>query len=138
MFYCFLPIAVSKNAIRKTGHLACLREMTGQTYLIYASSSNFSRASFQGTFFGIGKQGFSKKRLKEKTSKVQSLERVENLICNLWKLFIYISNYYHSKRSSRRCFQGNDFHYQVTGFVHVFSYVFFFFLPSTIFLISPS
>ena len=52
---------------------------------------------------------------------------MENLICNLWKLFIYISNYYHSKRSSRRCFQGNNFHHQVTGFVHVFSYVFFFF-----------
>ena len=62
---------------------------------------------------------------------------MENLICNLWKLFIYISNYYHSKRSSRRCFQGNNFHHQVTGFVHAFSYVFLF-LPSTIFLISLS
>ena len=64
---------------------------------------------------------------------------MENLSCNLWKLFLYISNYYHSKRSSRRCFEGNDFHHQVTGFVHVFScLLFFFFLPSTIFLISPS
>ena len=53
-------MAVSKNAIRKTGPLPCLREMTGQTYLIYASTSNFSRASFQGTFFASGKQGFSK------------------------------------------------------------------------------
>ena len=60
-------MAVSKNAIRKTGHLACLREMTGKTYFIYASTSNFSRASFQGTFFGSGKQGFSKQKLKEKT-----------------------------------------------------------------------
>ena len=53
-------MAVSKNAIRKTGHLACLREMTGNTYLIYASTSNFSRASFQGTFFGSWNQGISK------------------------------------------------------------------------------
>ena len=62
-------MAVSKNAIRKTGPLACLREMTGQTYLIYASTSNFSRASFQGTFFGIGKQGFFEVKIKRKNFK---------------------------------------------------------------------
>ena len=45
-------MAVSTDAIRKAGHRACLREMTGQTFLIYASISNFSRASFQGTFLG--------------------------------------------------------------------------------------
>ena len=53
-------MAVSKNAMRKAGHLACLREMTGNTYLIYATTSNFSRASFQGTFFGSWNQGISK------------------------------------------------------------------------------
>ena len=53
-------MAVSKNAIRKAGHLACLREMTGNTYLIYAPTSNFSCASFQGTFFGSWNQGISK------------------------------------------------------------------------------
>ena len=53
-------MAVSKNAISKEGHLACLREMTGKIYLIYASTSNYSRASFQGTFFGSWKKSFSK------------------------------------------------------------------------------
>ena len=45
-------MSFSEDIIRKTGHRACLREMTGQTYPIYASTSSFSRASFHGTFFG--------------------------------------------------------------------------------------
>ena len=49
-----------KNPIEKIGHRACLREMTGQTYSIYASTSTLSRALFHGTFFGGWKQGFSK------------------------------------------------------------------------------
>ena len=44
-------MSFSEDTIRKAGHLACLREMTGQTYPIYASISSFSRASFHGTFF---------------------------------------------------------------------------------------
>ena len=45
-------MSFSEDIIRKAGHRACLREMTGQTYLIYASNSSVSRASFHGTFFG--------------------------------------------------------------------------------------
>ena len=69
-------MSVSKNTIEKIGHRACLREMTGQTYSIYASTSTLSRALFHGTFFGGWRQGFSKKKFK-KTGKVQSLERKE-------------------------------------------------------------
>ena len=68
-------------------------------------------------------------KMKKKTSKLQSFERGEKFICNLQKLFTYISNYYCSKRSSRRCFQGNNFHHQVTRFQLCL-----FFLPSIIFL----
>ena len=49
---CSLSMSVSKNTIEKIGHRACLREMTGQTYSIYASTSTLSRALFYGTFFG--------------------------------------------------------------------------------------
>ena len=59
-FKCSLPMAVPKNIKRRAGHRACLREMTDQTHPIYASTSNFSRASFQGIFFGSWKQKFSK------------------------------------------------------------------------------
>ena len=45
-------MSFSEDTIRKTGHRACLREMTGQTYPIYAPTSSFSRASFHGTIFG--------------------------------------------------------------------------------------
>ena len=53
-------MAVPKNIKRRAGHRAWLREMTDQTHPIYASTSNFSRASFQGTFFGSWKQKLSK------------------------------------------------------------------------------
>ena len=32
---CFLPSAVSKNAIKLIGHHACLRDVTGQSFSIY-------------------------------------------------------------------------------------------------------
>ena len=51
-------MAVSKNAIRETGPLACLREMTGQTYLIYASTSNFPARHFKVHFSVAGSKGF--------------------------------------------------------------------------------
>ena len=60
-------MSVSKNTIEKIGRRACLREMTGQTYSIYASTSTLSRASFHGTFFG-GK-GFQSKNLEKKNRK---------------------------------------------------------------------
>ena len=47
-------MSVSKSKIKKKGHPACLREMTGQTYPTSASTTStnaFSRASFHGTFF---------------------------------------------------------------------------------------
>ena len=52
---CSLPMSVSKNITKKIGHLACLREMTGQTYPTSATSA-FSRASFHGTFSDGWKQ----------------------------------------------------------------------------------
>ena len=33
---CSLPMSVSKNAIRKVGHCACLGDLMGQTYPVYA------------------------------------------------------------------------------------------------------
>ena len=67
-------MAFPKNIKRRAGHRACLREMTDQTHPIYASTSNFSRASFEGTFFGSWKQRFLKEKLKKKDWKVQSLD----------------------------------------------------------------
>ena len=90
-------MAVSKNAISKAGHLACLREMTRKTYLIYVLAI-FHARHFKVHFSVPGSKGFRSK-IKTKNLKVQSLERGENLISNLWKLFIYISNYYYLKRS---------------------------------------
>ena len=72
-----LPMSFSEDTIRKRVHCACLRDMTGQSYPTYASTSSFSRASFHSTFFGSWKQGFSKWTLKKKnkkTWKAQSLE----------------------------------------------------------------
>ena len=65
-------MSVSKNTIEKIGHRACLREMTGQTYSIYASTSTY----FTVHFSVAGGKGFQSKSLK-KTGKVQSLERKE-------------------------------------------------------------
>ena len=56
---CSLPMSVSKNITKKIGYLACLREMTGQTYPTSASTTStsaFSRTSFHGTFFDSWKQ----------------------------------------------------------------------------------
>ena len=56
---CSLLMSVSKNITKKIGHLACLREMTGQTYPTSASTTStsaFSRASFHSTFFDSWKQ----------------------------------------------------------------------------------
>ena len=52
---------VSKSIIKKKGHPACLREMTGQTYPTSASTTStnaFSRASSHGTFFDSWKNSF--------------------------------------------------------------------------------
>ena len=54
-------MSVSKSKIKKKGHPACLREMTGQTYPTSASTTStnaFSRASFHGTFFDSWKNSF--------------------------------------------------------------------------------
>ena len=57
-------MSVSKSIIKKKGHPACLREMTGQTYPTSASTTSmtstnaFSRASFHGTFFDSWKNSF--------------------------------------------------------------------------------
>ena len=80
---------------------------------------------FKVHFPVAGIKGFRSK-IKRKNVKDTKSRAWGNLICNLWKLFIYISNYYDSKHSSRRCFQGNNFHHQVTGFAHAFSRLFFF------------
>ena len=76
-------MSVSKNTIEKIGHRACLREMTGQTYSIYASTSTLSRALFHGTFFGgwVFKVKIEKKR--QERYKVWNVRN--NLIYNLWK-----------------------------------------------------
>ena len=55
-----LPMSVLKNTVKKDSSLCLFKKMTGQTYPTYASTSNFSQASFHGTFFGSWKQGFSK------------------------------------------------------------------------------
>ena len=59
-------MAVSKNAIRKAGHLACLRE-----------TSNFSRASFQGTFFGSWVFEVKIKRKNLKGTKSRACEKFD-------------------------------------------------------------
>ena len=54
-------MSVSKSIIKKKGHPACLREMTGQTYPTSATTTftnAFSRVSFHGTFFDSWKNSF--------------------------------------------------------------------------------
>ena len=61
-------MSVSKSIIKKKGHPACLREMTGQTYPTSASSTStkaFSRVSFHDTFFDSWKNSFKSKDLKK-------------------------------------------------------------------------
>ena len=59
-------MAISKNTIRKTGHHACLREMTDQTYPIYALLANFHAPHFMIHFLVAGSKGFESKNLKKK------------------------------------------------------------------------
>ena len=54
-------MAISKNTIRKTGHHACLREMTDQTYPIYALLANFHAPNFMLHFLIAGSKGFESK-----------------------------------------------------------------------------
>ena len=51
----------SKDTLRKTGHCACLRDMTGLCYPTQTSTSSFSRASFNGVFSVTGSKGFQNK-----------------------------------------------------------------------------
>ena len=60
-FKCSLHMAISKNTIRKTGHRACLREMTDQTYPIYALLANFHAPHFMIYFLVAGSKGFESK-----------------------------------------------------------------------------
>ena len=84
-------MSVSKNTIEKIGHRACLREMTGQTYSIYASTSTY----FTVHFSVAGGKGFQSKSLKKQERyKVWSVRN--NLIYNLWKnhvILIEIENF---------------------------------------------
>ena len=65
-------MSVSKNTIEKIGHRACLREMTGQTYSIYAFTCLISRYIFRWLEARVFKE-----KIKKKTGKVQILERKE-------------------------------------------------------------
>ena len=58
-------MAISKNTLRKTGHHACLREMTEQTYPIYALFANFHAPHFMIYFLAAGSKGFESKNLKK-------------------------------------------------------------------------
>ena len=102
----------------------CLFERDDRPNLpTYASTSNFSYASFHGTFSGSWRQGVFKVTIQDLDRyKVWSIGN--NLIDNLCKSHVILIDV-HSKRSSTRCFQGHDLHHQVTGFAHAFSFIFF-------------
>ena len=56
-------MSFSEDTIRKTGHRACLREMTGQTYPTHASTSSFFNARhFTGHFSVAGSKGFQSEK----------------------------------------------------------------------------
>ena len=60
---CFLPNTVSKNTIKMIGHHARLRDVMGQSYLIYACNrTNHARysASVNVTFCGTSKHSLLK------------------------------------------------------------------------------
>ena len=58
-------MSFSEDTIRKTGHRACLRDMKDQSYPSQASTSSFSRESFNDTFSVAGSKGFQSKNLKK-------------------------------------------------------------------------
>ena len=72
-------MSFSEDTIRKTGHRTCLRDMTGLCYPTQASTSSFSRASFNGMFSVTGSKGFQSKNLKKNSLK-------GSLIYDLWKI----------------------------------------------------
>ena len=57
---CSLPSTVSKNAIKVIGHHSCLRDMTGQSYLICACTrvNHVRCSSVHVTFFDSSKHSF--------------------------------------------------------------------------------
>lgn len=57
---CSLPMSVSKNAIKKIVHGACLRDMRSQTFPIYTWTGTDHARHFVGSRFILRKQGILK------------------------------------------------------------------------------
>ena len=104
-------------------HRACLRDMMGQTYSIYACvGTNLARHLIgsrcilrwlEATVFMVTVENL--------IGRMSRVYHRNNLMYSLWKNPALLNNI-DSKRFSSRCFY---LHPQVTGFVHASRYIFF-------------
>ena len=112
-------------------HRACLRDMMGQTYSIYArAGTNHARHLIgsrcilrwlEATVFMVTVENL--------IGRMSRAYHRNNLMYSLWKNPALLNNI-DSKRFSSRCVQSHNLHPQVTGFVHASR---FFFFPSIFF-----
>ena len=72
---CSLPMSLSKNITKKIGHLACLREMTGQTYPLLPLRPllvHFQAPHFTAHFSIAGSKYSFKVKIKKKLTGTKS------------------------------------------------------------------